>query len=85
MSPLVGSWFKLTIVELDEKGRALLPSSLRKKLGTRRFEVRLVDGRIELVPLENLKMLKGKYKDRLKTKWATLEEKAEKFVRDGKR
>jgi hypothetical protein len=43
------------------------------------------DGRIELVPLENLKMLKGKYKDRLKTKWATLEEKAERFVRNGKR
>lgn len=43
------------------------------------------DGRIELVPLENLKMLKGKYKDRLKTKWATLEEKSERFVRNGKR
>jgi len=83
MCPLVGSWSKLTVVELDEKGRVLLPSSLRKKLRTRRFEVRLVDGRIELVPLENLKMLKGKYKGRLKTKWATLEEKVEKFVRDG--
>ena len=81
----MGLWSKLTVLELDEKGRALLPSSLRKKLGTRRFEVRLVDGRIELVPLENLKMLKGKYKDRLKTKWVTLEEKAEKFVRGGKR
>ena len=75
----------MILVELDKKGRALLPSSLRKKLRTRRFEVRLIDGRIELVPLENLKMLKGKYRDRLKTKWATLEEKAEKFVRDEKR
>lgn len=75
----------MTVVELDEKGRALLPASLRKKLGARRFEVKLTDGRIELVPLQNLKALKGKYKNRIKTPWSQLEEKAEKFVREGKR
>ena len=75
----------MTVVELDEKGRALLPASLRKKLGARRFEVKLVEGRIELVPLQDLKALKGKYRNRLKTPWTKLEEKAEKFVRDGKR
>jgi AbrB family looped-hinge helix DNA binding protein len=75
----------VTVVELDRKGRALLPASLRKKLGTRRFEVRLVDGRIELVPLQSLKSLKGKYRSRLKTPWPELEEKAEKFVTANKR
>lgn len=75
----------MTVVELDEKGRALLPASLRKKLGARRFEVKLIDGRVELLPLQNMKTLKGKYKDRIKTPWSQLEEKAEKFVREGKR
>lgn len=75
----------MTVVELDDKGRALLPASLRKKLGARRFEVKLIDGRVELLPLQNMKALKGKYKDRIKTPWSQLEEKAEKFVREGKR
>ena len=75
----------MTVVELDNKGRALLPASLRKRVGARRFEVRLVRGRIELVPIEGLKALKGKYRDRIKTPWIRLEEQAEKFVRNGKR
>jgi bifunctional DNA-binding transcriptional regulator/antitoxin component of YhaV-PrlF toxin-antitoxin module len=75
----------VTVVELDQKGRALLPASLRRKLGAKRFEVRLVDGRIELVPLQTLKSLKGKYRNRLKTPWPELEEKAERFVSGNKR
>ncbi len=81
----MGQWAILTVVELDEKGRALLPVSLRKKLGARRFEVKLVEGRVELIPLQDLKTLRGKYRNRLRTPWSKLEEKAEKFVRDGKR
>jgi bifunctional DNA-binding transcriptional regulator/antitoxin component of YhaV-PrlF toxin-antitoxin module len=81
----VGKWAILTVVELDEKGRALLPAGLRKKLGARRFQVKLVEGRIELVPIQDLKALRGKYRDRIRTSWVKLEEKAEKFVRDGKR
>jgi bifunctional DNA-binding transcriptional regulator/antitoxin component of YhaV-PrlF toxin-antitoxin module len=73
------------VVELDEKGRVLLPASLRKKLRARRFEVRLVQGRIELVPIQDLKALKGKYRDRIKTSWPRLEEQAEKFVKNGRR
>jgi DNA-binding transcriptional regulator/RsmH inhibitor MraZ len=75
----------LTVVELDEKGRALLPASLRKKLGSRRFEVKLVGQRLELVPIQDFRALKGKYRKRLKTPWAVLEEKGEKFVRTNKR
>ena len=43
------------------------------------------DGRIELVPLQTLKSLKGKYRNRLKTPWPELEEKADQLVRTGKR
>ena len=75
----------VTVVKLDQKGRVLLPASLRRKLGTTRLEVRLVDGRIELVPLQTLKSLKGKYRNRLKTPWPELEEKAEELINTGKR
>lgn len=75
----------MTVVELDEKGRALLPAAVRRKVKSRRFQVKLRGGRIELLPIESLKTLKGKYKGRLKTSWDTLEEKAERFVKEGKR
>ncbi|HUK49701.1 MAG TPA: hypothetical protein VLV18_01600 [Terriglobales bacterium] len=70
----------MTVVELDEKGRVLLPASLRRKLGVRRFEVKLVGDRIELLPVQDFRSLKGKYRERLRTPWVKLEEKAEKFV-----
>jgi len=75
----------MTVVELDEKGRALLPASVRRKVKSRRFQVKLRGERIELLPIESLKTLKGKYKGRLKTSWEILEEKAERFVKEGKR
>ena len=84
-APLVGWWVTTTVVELDKKGRALLPAPLRKKVGVRRFEVRLEKGRIELIPIQGCMAVKGKYRNRLKTPWAKLEERAEKLVRDGKR
>ena len=71
----------MEVVELDRKGRVLLPGSMRKRLGTHRFRVKIVEGRIELIPLRGVKALKGKYRKRLKTPWAKLEEKAEKSVR----
>jgi len=75
----------LTVVELDEKGRLLLPAPLRKKLGARRFELELVAGRVELAPIQDVKALQGKYRNRIKEPWAKLEEMAEKLVREGKR
>jgi bifunctional DNA-binding transcriptional regulator/antitoxin component of YhaV-PrlF toxin-antitoxin module len=75
----------VTVVELDEKGRALLPAPIRKKLGARRFEVKLLGDRIELLPVQDFRSLKGKYRNRLRTPWAKLEEKTEKFVRNSKR
>ena len=84
-SPTSGIVGNLTTVELDEKGRALLPASIRKKLGARRFEVNLLDDRIELIPLGSVKALKGKHKGLLKEPWWKLEEKADRYVREGKR
>jgi DNA-binding transcriptional regulator/RsmH inhibitor MraZ len=75
----------VTVIELDKKGRALLPAAIRKKLNARRFEARLVGGHIELIPLEDLKSLRGKYKSVLRTPWNKLEEMSEKFVREGRR
>jgi len=75
----------LTVVELDEKGRLLLPASLRRKLGARRFEVELVAGRVVLAPIQDVRALKGKYRNRIKAPRVTLEEMAEKLVGEGKR
>lgn len=83
--PTSGIVGNLTTVELDEKGRALLPASIRKKLGARRFEVNLLKDRIELIPLGSVKALKGKHKGLLKEPWSKLEEKADRYVREGKR
>ena len=70
----------MTDVGLDEKGRALLPASMRKKIASRRFEVKVSKGRIELIPLEGVESLSGKYAARVKSPWPELEEKAEMFV-----
>jgi len=75
----------MTVIKLDEKGRALLPAAIRKKLGARRFEARLVGGHIELIPLEDLKSLRGKYKGVLRTPWNKLEGMSDRFVREGRR
>jgi len=75
----------MTVVELDRKGRALLPASVRKKVASRRFEVRVSKGRIEFIPLEDVRSLKGKYATSVKSSWRELEEKAESFVNQRKR
>lgn len=46
----------MTVRELDDKGRSLLPASIRKKVGARRFQVELVRGKIELIPLEDIRL-----------------------------
>jgi hypothetical protein len=40
---------------------------------------------IELIPLEGVESLRGKYADRVKSSWPELEEKAEMFVSQRKR
>ncbi len=50
------------VVEMDKKGRIIVPSKLRKGLFTKRMVVRRVGDRLELTPLPDPKSLKGKYK-----------------------
>ncbi|MEM3027774.1 MAG: hypothetical protein QW220_03500 [Candidatus Bathyarchaeia archaeon] len=50
------------VVEMDAKGRILIPSSLRRGLTSKRMILKRVDDRLELIPLPNPSSLKGKYR-----------------------
>ncbi len=79
--PLVG----VSVVQTDKKGRLLLPSEIRKKVKARRFKVAIKKNTIELQPLPDLRVLKGKYRSLIKNEWEELEERAQKLVSEGKR
>ena len=68
------------VVEADEKGRILLPVEMRRRAGSRRFEVVAVGEHLELHPLPSAQSVKGKYKGIIKGEWEDLEEKAEELV-----
>lgn len=56
-------WEKMVFVELDEKGRMLLPKTVRRKAGTRQFEILFKDNdTFVLVPILPLKKLRGAFK-----------------------
>jgi AbrB family looped-hinge helix DNA binding protein len=68
------------VVEADEKGRILLPAEIRRRAGTKRFEVVAVEEHIELRPVPPAQSVKGKYKGIIRGEWEELEEKAEDLV-----
>ncbi|MDK2465102.1 MAG: AbrB/MazE/SpoVT family DNA-binding domain-containing protein [Candidatus Korarchaeota archaeon] len=41
------------IVEMDDRGRVLIPKRLRKSMRSRRFLLTVIDRRIELIPLDD--------------------------------
>ncbi|MCD6243806.1 MAG: AbrB/MazE/SpoVT family DNA-binding domain-containing protein [Candidatus Korarchaeota archaeon] len=43
------------IVEMDDRGRILIPNKLRRTIGSRRFLLIVRDRRIELIPLDDPK------------------------------
>lgn len=49
-------------VELDKKGRILIPAEVRKNLPSKAFILRVEESRIELIPLPDPRKLRGKYK-----------------------
>ena len=51
-----------TVVEMDVKGRIVIPSSLRRGLASKRMVLRRVEDHLELIPLPDPKSLKGKYR-----------------------
>jgi len=50
------------VVEMDAKGRIIIPSSLRRGLASKRIVLRKVNDHLELIPLPDPKSLKGKYR-----------------------
>ena len=68
------------IVEVDEKGRVLIPAEIRRKVRGRRFRVSTRGNVVELEPLADLEALKGKYRRSIRSDWAELEEKGEDLV-----
>ncbi|MBS7637970.1 AbrB/MazE/SpoVT family DNA-binding domain-containing protein [Candidatus Bathyarchaeota archaeon] len=50
------------VVEIDSKGRIVIPSNLRRGLTSKRMILRKVDDHLELIPLPNPASLKGKYR-----------------------
>ncbi len=76
---------KTATVEVDEKGRVLIPSSVRRELKARRFKLSLERGRILMEPVEKAEAVKGKYKGLLKVSMEELEEAQERFVAAGHR
>ena len=70
----------MSIVELDDKGRVLIPAEIRRKVRSRRFKVSARGDVVELEPLPSLDQLRGKYRDLIKEEWDELEEAGEEFV-----
>jgi len=53
----------MAFVELDEKGRCVIPKEIREKTGATKFEIiEYEPGRFVLVPVLPLKKLKGAFK-----------------------
>jgi bifunctional DNA-binding transcriptional regulator/antitoxin component of YhaV-PrlF toxin-antitoxin module len=68
-------------VEMDTKGRVLIPAKIRHGLRARRFRAKLVQSRIVLEPIGMAESVKGKYEGLLKVGREELEEKQEKFLK----
>ena len=60
------------VVEMDAKGRIVIPSSFRRGLTSRRMILKRIDDHLELIPLPDPKSLKGKY--RIEGKMEDIEE-----------
>ena len=72
-------------VELDKRGRLLLPAEIRNRIGSKRFLLKEAEGKIELEPLPSPKKVKGKYQGLLDKSMEDLEEDQEKLVKRGDR
>lgn len=72
-------------VELDDRGRLLLPAEIRNRLGTNRYLLKESEEKLELEPLPRAEEVKGKYEGLLDKSLEELEEDQEKFVRQGGR
>ncbi|MCX8137557.1 AbrB/MazE/SpoVT family DNA-binding domain-containing protein [Pyrobaculum aerophilum] len=51
----------MEIVEVDGSGRIYLPAEIRKRIGARRFRVKIVDNGILLEPVDDVDKYYGKF------------------------
>lgn len=72
-------------VELDSRGRLLLPADIRKKMGTKRFLLEESDKGIELEPIPDPESVKGKHKGLIEKDLEEIEKDQEELVRKGGR
>ena len=72
-------------MEVDSKGRVLLPSKIRRQVKARRFTLKVSKGKIVLGPLPDPESVIGKHKGLLKVGLEELEEAQESFVAGGRR
>ncbi len=72
-------------VEIDKRGRLLLPAEIRNRIGSRRFLLKEVEGKLDLEPLPRPEEVKGKHRGLLEKDIQELEEDQEKFVNRGSR
>jgi len=68
-------------VELDPKGRVLIPAEIRRELKVRRFRAKVSHGKIVLEPVIKAESVRGKYKGLLKVSAEELEERQERFLK----
>jgi len=72
------------IVEMDDRGRILIPKGVRRSIGSRRFLLTVSDRRIELIPLDDpetaFKKLKGSRK--FPFDWREAKRAAEKLIKE---
>ena len=73
------------VVQADSKGRILLPLEVRRRLRSRRFELKLEGDEVVLRALTDFRELKGKYRHLIKGTIEQLEEAGERIVREGRR
>ncbi len=71
---------KTVTVELDVKGRVHIPSSVRREVKSRRFNLYVQGGKILMEPVRAPETVRGKYKGLLRVSVEQLEEAQESFV-----
>ncbi len=76
---------RVVTVEMDEKGRVHIPSTLRRELRSRRFTLSVKGGRLLMEPVKPPATVRGKYKGLLKVGIEELEEAQERLVSASKR
>ncbi len=75
---------EVTVVEMDDRGRILIPSPIRRRLKSRLFKVKLLsEGALLLRPVEGeVEGLGGKYRGVVRAQsFEELEEDQEEFLR----